>query len=163
MGLSISNVAATAVANRLITKANTAGQTRLTASGVATATDTTAGSWVQVTASTSAEYVLSGIDVSGTVSLAAGSLGRLDTPIVYEIGIGGAGSEVVIGTTALGAISYDGSAPFLRDNAVFPIGLRITSGTRLAVRATKTAANVATAVTTAVGVHLTPYLNMEGN
>jgi TfoX/Sxy family transcriptional regulator of competence genes len=162
VGLSISNPSATLTANRLITKADTAGQSMLTATGVASATDTTAGSYTQVTASTSAEYLVVGIVVTTTASGFTSGLNN-DLPLKVELATGAGGSETVKATFKVAKFSAVSTNYYITDEAEALIPLRVSSGTRLAVRATKAGANQGAAFTVQVDVIVVPYANVEGN
>lgn len=165
MGLSISNpsTSVTVTPNRLIMKADTSGQTTLQATGVTTGTGTTAGSYVQVSASTAAEYLLVGIDVHET-SAPAGTPITDDGPVLVDIAVGAAASEVVQATVPISTSFYNGSSLFLTGSANLPIPLRISSSKRVAVRAKKSAANNANAIASlVVTLLLVPYANVEGN
>jgi hypothetical protein len=72
VGLSITNPSAAVVTpNRLQTKADTGGLDVLTSTTATSNTNTAAGSWAQVTASSSAEYLLLGVDGFCTLTNAA--------------------------------------------------------------------------------------------
>lgn len=151
----------TVSANRLQTKADTAGQTILTVASVSTTNNTSAGSYAQVTASTSAEYLVTGIVVTCLDFLA---VLVQDLPLIIELATGGAGSETVKATFKVNNCFVMNSTNLLGDEARATVPLRVSSGTRLAVRATKTAAVAASAFTACrVDVIVVPYANVEGN
>lgn len=100
-----------------------------------------AGSWVEVTASTSAAsqwLIVTLLEVNGSPGA--------DTSTIIEVGTGGSGSETVVGQFAAGyrsAASYNGIR-------IADLPFPIASGTRIAVRArsTRTSQNVAVSVAT---------------
>jgi hypothetical protein len=148
-------------AARLVTKSDTSGEVLLSAT-VSTAS-TTMGSWVQVTASTAAEYYVthvSAVQTGGT--LASGTVA--DLPMLVDLGQGAAASEVVRASLAFSQAFYNGTANILAHTRTLGAPLRISSGTRLALRAAKSA-NTAGGTMNGVLIHLTcvPVSAVEGN
>jgi hypothetical protein len=149
---------------RLITKSGSSAVTVLpnnTGASANTAnTDQGYGAWTQLVASTSVEYLLTGV-TARTVSGVA--LSRSD-PITVDLGIGGSGSEATVATVQLFGSDYASTAPLViyggsRDMAV-PV--RVPAGTRLAFRVALYVAN-STATSIVVMAHAVPYANVEGN
>jgi hypothetical protein len=144
--------------SRLVTKSSTAGQTLLSATAVTSSTDATMGSWVQVTASTSAEYYISSVAGICTTTTGSGWYG----PILVDVAIGGAGSESVIASVVLmGSQTYSGVT---EPAGMAPLGvpLRVAAGTRLAVRAS-VAGTGTTTRSVLVYLAATTLTNTEGN
>jgi hypothetical protein len=90
-------------------------------SAASSATANTYGAWVQVIASTTEDYYVTGVSCA-LVYLASGSLDYYQ----LDIGLGAAGSEVT--KAIIGIVGSNGQAVAL------PIPLKIPSGSRIAVR-----------------------------
>lgn len=103
------------------------------------ATPNAAGAWAQVFASTAGEsgMVLFGCAAGGTA---------VDSSLMFDIGVGAAGSEVVVVPNIAHGLNNLFSA-----NIIFPIPVRIPSGSRVAVRA-RTAAGAVRSVSPVMGI-----------
>ena len=145
----------------LVTKADTAGQTALPTTltyttATTSASPTTFGAWVQVVASTAAEYLIVGVAARTALSLGG--------PIFVDVGEGGAGSESSIGMTVIDGITPLASAATLAPggDARFGIPMRVSASTRLAVRAALGDPNGSTRSVT-IQLLVVPYTNVAGN
>lgn len=145
---------------RLVTKANTAGQQAWT---VATFTpgSGTYSAWQEVTSSLDAEFYIVGIHALMNNSLDTFYVG----PITVDVGQGGSGAEVTLGTVLITGIDaiYQGSSlwGYHRGGpASLLVPLRVTAGSRIAVRA-QCASNGTAGLQ--VNVLAVPYVNVEGN
>lgn len=150
---------------QLVTKANTAGQTVLGGgwwSASTASTGGTYGGWAQVAASLAADSLLVGVHAIGPVSNTS-----IMGPIVVDVGVGGSGSEVVIGSAVISGIEpqyvNSGSLQLASAGYVpFSVLLRVAAGQRVAVRAQM--ATVSGSIQTVnVRVLSVPYANTEGN
>lgn len=144
---------------RFATKQNTAGQVELTS---VTATDggvaDAYGSWVQVTASTATEYYIVAVAVFGPV----GSVSNYGS-VTVDVGRGGAGSEVSVGTAIAVGATPAGSPTNMGPGGVGPLfaASRVSSGSRLAVRVKVSGG--ASGSGFRVTVLAVPYVNVDGN
>lgn len=152
--------------NRFVLKQNTAGQVILpgvtSSVGANTSTlDSRFGSWVEVTASTSVEYYITGVVATITVAASA-----IAPPLFVDIGMGGAGAETSLSTVAIGSSNgqYGGSTPRFAPGGhqLLDAPIRLAASSRLAVRVALF--NVQSA-TQSCNVYLlvVPYSAVEGN
>lgn len=150
---------------QLVTKVNTPGQTVLGGGWWSASTASiggTYGGWAQVAASLAADSLLVGVHAIGPVSNTS-TMG----PIVVDVGVGGSGSEVVIGSAVISGIEpqfvNSGSMPLAAAGYVpFSVLLRVAAGQRVAVRA-QMATVGGSPQTVNVRVLSVPYANTEGN
>lgn len=153
MGFEISNPSSTVNSKLLVTKSNTAGSKLIGSTSVTGTGGIT--SYGQVTSSLSAESVVTKIFVTcGGDKPSAGN----DTTV--DLAIGGAGSEVIIGTEPLLPATPGASGSFFAV-AELAVPLRIASGQRVAVRVTSPGALNTSII--AIDVFGAPYANLEGN
>jgi hypothetical protein len=146
-------------ASKLVGKLNTAGPQLLAAASVTTPSNSTSpSSWVQVTASTGAEYYL----VSAGLVATGGSLLTGSMPLILDIGIGSSGSETIIASCAITGLYYTGSGNAPMGWCPLQPALRISASTRVAVRLT-TAASQGTTASCAIRIGYVPVANVEGN
>jgi hypothetical protein len=145
-------------AGRLVTKSAASGSTLLPSIAALTTVTTDSGnlsygSWAQVVASSTVEYVVTGVYAQTTDTVTT-------VPWYVDLGTGGAGSESVKATLAFGIL---GAAGYLR-NVVQPltVPIRIPAGTRIAARvcATNTGGGNRNLD---IALLVTPYVNIEGN
>lgn len=148
-----------------ITKSNAAGSTVLYSSSGAFAPGVNGSGvyspWLQVDGSLSADTLITGISVVAAIGLAG-----LSHPVTVDVGIGGAGSEAVIGTVqVVGFVPANGTASaswLLGGFAEFQPWLRVAPGQRVAIRG-KVKTDTATGVYHDVVIFSMPYANLEGN
>lgn len=147
---------------RLITKSGSAGALVLpnaTGVGVANATsDLGYGSWGQLVASASAEYLLVGVSARLS-NITAGQQG----PIIVDIGSGGAGSETVLDTVLIFGselLPTVTTSNYIGGQRDFTVPIRVPAGTRLAARAALTVAS-SSANSVTVVLRAVPYANLE--
>jgi hypothetical protein len=148
--------------SKLVTKANTASQILLAGLTGTTATtstsDLTMGSWAQVTASTSAQYYITGLSAHNITTTGSSWWG----PIYVDIAIGGAGSETLVASASIiGSMTFAATVE-PGGNVPLAVPLRISSGTRVAVRAAMYAVN-ANAKSIIVHLWAVPFTSVEGN
>lgn len=112
------------------------------------ATPHTKGAWTQITASTTADTGLIIVNFSGTAGIAT------DASVLFDIGVGASGSEVVIASDlAVGGIAFSQSLHF-------SLPVFIAAGSRIAARAqaatTTTAGSIQWMLARTADMHLTP-------
>lgn len=153
MGFSITNPAAsnttTVNPSKLVTKSNTAGEAL-----VGSTAGTVSGTWYQVSASLSADTLVTQLHVITNGGFNAGAVHYV------EIGYGGAGSEatlarVILRHSTITSTAFDGWGD-LR------IPVRVASGQRLAMRVVSASA-IGSGATATVYVYGATYTNVEGN
>lgn len=116
-----------------------AATTALTATCVTGGTAHTKGSWAEVTAAATSEWSWFSL-----LLMAVNSTSATDTSTLLDVGIGGAGSEVVIVPNL--AVGYGGSSAAITAPWLLPV--RVPKGSRVAVRAqsVRTTQNIVVAI-----------------
>jgi hypothetical protein len=148
--------------SRLVIKQNTVGQSLLSGTSVSTAASGTGyGSWVQVTASTSAEYYITAVTITPQAGGTTAAIS--DGPFVVDIGRGAAASEVVQAQVPVGVLTVDGASAWWSGTTAIGAPLRVASGQRLAARIARISAGTVSAASFYVALTVVPYLNVEGN
>ena len=135
---------------RLVGKQNTVGQTTLNVS--ITGAVGSYSAWAQATASSASEYYVVGVVVNSTST----DGGSLRTALI-DVGVGGAGSEVALGTASFVMLTAS-----VCGVGYFPVPLRISAGSRISARAMMASWSSGSA-TLATTLLLVPYASVEGN
>lgn len=135
-------------------KQHTASQTTLSATATASTSGATFGSWVQVTASSAADYYVTGLSAVKTAGNAAAASHAL-----VAVGYGGSGSETTLGVASLAGATAD----FVGGQAQFLAPLRIASGQRIAVQVAFDPTSATPAPQVLVFLWLVPFSSIEGN
>jgi hypothetical protein len=135
-------------------KQNTASQVVLSVTATASTTNGAFGSWGQATASSAADYYVTGLSAVQTAGNAVAA-----SHIVVAVGYGGSGSETTLGvlTLAGAGAAFDGG------QAGFEAPPRIAAGQRIAVRVAVDPTAPTPAAQLYVFLWLVPFSSVEGN
>lgn len=135
-------------------KQNTSSQVVLGVTATASTTNGAFGSWAQATASSAADYYVTGLSAVQTSGNAVNA-----SHVVVAVGYGAGGSETTLGTLTLGSAA----TAFNGGQAGFEAPPRIASGQRIAVRAAVDPTAPAVAAQIHVFLWLVPFSSIEGN